>query len=98
MEPAGVRSIDGLLPWAAALAGADRLRVVSRRPEDDRRLGRRATAVFAGAGLIGVLYPWAMRFMFHVRTGAVTPGPWPLPRWRSTPGSGVSVCLPCTLA
>ena len=56
-EPSGVRRSGGVVPWAEALAGADGLRVVSRRPEDDRRLGRNTTAPFAGAGLLGALYP-----------------------------------------
>jgi xanthine dehydrogenase YagR molybdenum-binding subunit len=69
VEPAGIRRTSGLLPWTEALAEVDGLRVVSKRPEDDRRLGRRTTAAFAGAGLVGAVYPWLGRFLSHVRTG-----------------------------
>jgi xanthine dehydrogenase YagR molybdenum-binding subunit len=69
VEPGGIRRTSGLLPWAEALAGVDGLRVVSQRPEDDRRLGRRTTAAFAGAGLVGAVYPWLIRLLSHVRTG-----------------------------
>jgi xanthine dehydrogenase YagR molybdenum-binding subunit len=68
-EPSGVRLSGGVLPWADALASADGLRVVSKRPEDDRRLGRNTTAPFAGAGLLSVLLPWVTRFTIHVHTG-----------------------------
>jgi xanthine dehydrogenase YagR molybdenum-binding subunit len=67
-EPAGVRRAGTVVPWAEALAGGDGLRVVSSRPADDRRLGRRTTAAFAGGGLVGALYPWLLR-MSHLRTG-----------------------------
>jgi xanthine dehydrogenase YagR molybdenum-binding subunit len=68
-EPSGVRRSGGVLPWAEALASADGLRVVSKRPEDDRRLGRNTTAPFAGAGFLSVLIPWVTRFSIHVHTG-----------------------------
>ena len=68
-EPSGVRRSGGVVPWAEALASADGLRVVSKRPEDDRRLGRNTTAPFAGAGLLSALIPWVGRFTNHVHTG-----------------------------
>ena len=68
-EPSGVRRSGGVLPWAEALANADGLRVVSTRPEDDRRLGRNTTAPFAGSGLLSVLLPWVARFTNQLHTG-----------------------------
>jgi xanthine dehydrogenase YagR molybdenum-binding subunit len=64
----------GGIAWRKILAGADGVRVTSRRPADDRRMGRRATSAFAGAGGTGAAFSWLLRLMSGLSTGRGSTG------------------------
>jgi xanthine dehydrogenase YagR molybdenum-binding subunit len=70
----GVRHSGGVLPWSEVLASAHGIRVVARRPGDDRRLGRRAVPAFSGAGAMGSGFAWLLRMMIDLRTGRGSTG------------------------